>query len=84
MDIDVLLSDEFVAFSRRIEAIHKAKRDKKQQLRAFYEKIQEEMKALDDEARETLDEFDAWKQSRRNQVEVCNVPEPEPMPVSEK
>lgn len=86
MDIDILLTDEFVEFSKRIEAIHNEKRKKRQELKTFYEQIQSEMKALDDEAREVVHEFEHWKKHRNHQqVEVlAHEPEPEPQPVSEK
>ena len=85
MDIDILLTDEFVDFSKRIEAIHNEKRKKRQELKAFYEQIQGELKALDDEAREVVREFENWKKHRDHQVEVLtHEPESEPQPVSEK
>jgi hypothetical protein len=61
IDVNVLLSDEFIAFSNKIAAIHNEKKKKKQELKAFYDKIQLELAALDDQAKATALEFDEWK-----------------------
>ena len=58
---DFLLTDEFMEFSQKIAVLHAEKKKKKQELKEFYEKIQGEMKELDNQARKLSDEFDKWR-----------------------
>ena len=48
---DYLLTDEFVAFSQKISKIYEDKKNKKLELKNFYEKIQTELKDLEDKNR---------------------------------
>jgi hypothetical protein len=58
---DYLLTDEFVVFSQKIKDIFEAKKAKKLELKNFYEKVQNEIKALEDEAKNLEAEFEAFK-----------------------
>lgn len=59
-----LLSDEFVAFSAKVAAIHEEKKVKKQQLKDFYEKVSADVKSLDQQALDLEKEFQAWKKTQ--------------------
>lgn len=59
--IDYLLTGEFVEFSQKIAKIFEAKRAYKLELKTFYEKIQGEIKALEDDAKKAEQEFEAFK-----------------------
>lgn len=56
-----LLTEEFIVFSRKIEKIFEEKKAKKMELRAFYEKINADLKALDEEAAAAQEEFDTFR-----------------------
>jgi len=58
---DYLLTEEFIAFSQRIAQIFEAKKAKKLELKTFYEKVQNEIKDLEDEAKTIEAEFEAFK-----------------------
>lgn len=60
-NVNVLLSDEFMVFSGKIAKIHDEKKKKKQELKAYYDKIQLELAGLDDQAKATAMEFDEWR-----------------------
>lgn len=60
-EMNWLLTDEFVAFSAKIKDIHERKKTKKAELKAFYDKIQLDIKALEEEAKDAEDEFQKWK-----------------------
>jgi len=64
MDDSLLLTEEFVAFSTKIKAIFDEKKAKKAELKAVYDKVQNEIKALDAEAKKLEDDFNAWKKSQ--------------------
>jgi hypothetical protein len=57
-----LLTDEFITFSEKIKSIHELKKQKKQEIKDFYSKIEAEIKALDLEAKKLQDEFSAFMQ----------------------
>ena len=61
---DYLLTDEFVAFSQKISKIYEDKKNKKLELKNFYEKIQTELKDLEDAAKTAEAEFEAFKQGK--------------------
>jgi len=61
---DYLLTDEFVAFSQKISKIYEDKKNKKLELKNFYEKIQTELKDLEDAAKAAESEFEAFKQGK--------------------
>lgn len=63
-ELNWLLTDEFVAFSVKIAAIHEKKKAKKQELKVVYEKFQAELKALDSQAKDAEDEFQSWKKAQ--------------------
>jgi len=64
-----LLSDEFVAFSNKIAHILNEKKKKKQELKAFYDKVQAELAVLDDQAKATALEFEEWKKTKIEEEE---------------
>lgn len=61
---DYLLTEEFVEFSQKIARIFEAKKAKKLELKNFYEKVQAELKALEDEAKKAEHEFELFKQKQ--------------------
>jgi hypothetical protein len=61
MEIDRLLSDEFIAYAEEMKQLHAQKQAKKQELKVFYEKIQAEIQALNEEALRLTQVFEAWK-----------------------
>ena len=60
-DSSFLLTEEFLAFADKVKAIHEEKKAKKAELKAFYDKVQGEIKALDAKAKALEDEFNALK-----------------------
>lgn len=58
---DYLLTDEFIAFSQKIAQIFEAKKAKKLELKNFYEKIQNEIKVLEEEAKAAEADFESFK-----------------------
>lgn len=64
-----LLTDEFIAFSKKIEKIFEEKKAKKLELKAFYDKINADLKALDDEAALAQEEFDTFRRGEAQEVE---------------
>lgn len=63
-DASYLLTDEFLAFAAKVKAVHEEKKAKKAELKVFFDKIQNELKALDTKAKELEDEFNAWKKTQ--------------------
>lgn len=61
---EYLLTEEFVDFSQKISRIFEAKKTKKLELKNFYEKIQNELKVLEDEAKQAEQEFELFKQKQ--------------------
>lgn len=51
-DTSYLLTDEFIAFTTKVREIHEKKKTKKAELKAVYDKIQEDIKALEAEAKQ--------------------------------
>lgn len=64
-----LLTDEFIAFSDKIKSIHERKKTKKAELKAFYDKIQNEIKSLEEEAKLAEEAFQKWKKSVEDKPE---------------
>lgn len=58
---DYLLTEEFVEFSQKIAKIFEAKKAKKLELKTFYEKVQGEIKSLEEEAKKAEQDFEAFK-----------------------
>ena len=63
-DYDFLLTDEFVVFSQKVGEIHAEKKAKELEFKKLYEAFKQEMKELDDRAKETHAEWEAWKSSK--------------------
>lgn len=66
-NIDYLLSDNFIEFSKNIAEIYSEKKKKKEHLKQVYEKIQSEIKELDGKAKKLNFEFESWKNSLINE-----------------
>lgn len=66
---EYLLTEEFVTFSKRIAEIFEAKKSKKLELKNFYEKIQSDLKALEEEAKEAEVEFENFKNNFNSEKE---------------
>jgi hypothetical protein len=62
-NIDYLLSEKFIEFSQEITAIYAEKKKKKEYLKQIYEKVQAELKDLDNKAKKLNSEFESWKNS---------------------
>lgn len=60
-DVDFLLSDEFVQFSKDIAAIHEQKKQKKDEMKKLYEQFQVDIAALEEAAVELATKWEAWK-----------------------
>jgi uncharacterized lipoprotein NlpE involved in copper resistance len=63
-DANYLLTDEFLAFAEKIKTVHEEKKAKKAELKVFFDKIQNDLKALDIKAKELEDQFNAWKKAQ--------------------
>lgn len=63
-ELNWLLTEEFLTFSKKIEKIIEEKKAKKVELKAFYDKINLELKALDEEATSVQVEFENFKKSK--------------------
>lgn len=62
-NIECLLSENFIEFSKSIEEIYLEKKKKKERLKQLYEEIQTEIKELDTRAKKINSEFESWKSS---------------------
>jgi predicted nucleic acid-binding Zn-ribbon protein len=62
-NIDYLLSDNFIEFSKNISDIYSEKKKKKEYLKQVYEKVQLEIKDLDNKAKKLNSDFESWKSS---------------------
>jgi len=65
-DTNYLLTDEFIAFSSQIREIHEKKKAKKLELKSVYDKIQEEIKALESQAKEAEAEWQKTKSTLKS------------------
>lgn len=64
--LDFLLTDNFQEFSAKIAEIHSEKKKKKESLKQIYEKTQQELKQLDNQAKILYEEFEQWKKTQFN------------------
>jgi len=64
--LEFLLTDNFQEFSLKIAEIHSEKKKKKEVLKQIYEKTQQELKQLDNQAKTIYEEFELWKKSQAN------------------
>ena len=67
MEDNYLLTDEFIAFSTKIKSIYDTKKNKKAELKSYYDKIQAEIKELDAQAKSIEDEFNKWKAQKTDE-----------------
>lgn len=65
-NLEFLLTDNFQEFSTKIAEIHSEKKKKKEALKMIYEKTQQELKQLDNQAKTIYEEFELWKKSQSN------------------
>lgn len=64
MNAEDLLSDEFLRLSAKIAEIHEEKKRKKAELRAIYERFQDDFHEMDERAAAALREFETWRESQ--------------------
>jgi len=64
--LEFLLTDNFQEFSAKIAEIHAERKKKKEVLKQIYEKTQQEIKQLDNQAKLVYEEFENWKKSQVN------------------
>lgn len=67
--LDYLLTDNFQEFAAKIAQIHADKKKKKESLKQIYEKVQQELKQLDLEAKKIYDDFENWKKEQSKDME---------------
>lgn len=67
-EVDLLLSDEFVAFSEIIASIHAEKKKKKKELKDIYDKMKKEIDDLDERAKAAHAEYDKWIQTQNEEA----------------
>lgn len=60
-ELDIILSDEFIVFSKSIAIIHEEKKKKKEELKKIYEHFQGDLAALDAQATAKIAEWETWK-----------------------
>jgi len=60
-DIDIYLSQEFTSFSEGMNRLNKRKSELKLTLKDFYDKIQSELKQVEESAKKLVADFEAWK-----------------------
>jgi phage-related minor tail protein len=66
-NVEFLLSDEYVAFSGHISQIHEEKKTLKEEFKKKYEAFTARTKELDDQVKELVENWEAWK---KEQLEV--------------
>jgi len=62
-NIECLLSENFLEFSKAISEIYLEKKKKKEHLKQLYESVQSEIKDLDNKAKKLNSDFELWKTS---------------------
>ena len=68
-EIDLLLTDEFVQFSKDITVVHEEKKKLKDEFKKLYDKFQADVAALDAKAQEASQKWDAWKAGHEKKPE---------------
>jgi len=58
MNTELLLSDEFGEFSKRIAAFQAKKKQLKQELKAYYDKISAQLAEIDEQVGQLLKDFE--------------------------
>lgn len=64
MNLETLLSDEFVDFSKKVADIHARKKDLKVEYQRVQAEFQKDLANLNQEAHQAQAEFDAWQESK--------------------
>ena len=64
MKAELLLSDEFVAFSAKVNELHAKKKELESEFKNLYTAHKAKLKALDEEALQLKNEFDIWSNSK--------------------
>ncbi len=64
-EIELLLSEEYIAFSAKIAEIYNAKKIAKDEFKKKYEEFQNYVKTLDHDAGVALEEFESWKSQQK-------------------
>jgi hypothetical protein len=70
MDMNWLLSDEFVAFSQKVAEIHAQKKKLKTDLKEYYDKVSSQMRSLDKDAATLSEDFEQWKADHADKEKV--------------
>lgn len=60
-EIEVLMSDEFVAFSKKIAELHSLKLEKQNEAKSIIEKLKADMKLIEDDANKANAAWEAFK-----------------------
>lgn len=66
--LEVLLSEQFAEFSKRVANIAVNKKQLKADFKIVYDKFQADLKELDEAAMDAQQEFEAWKKERESNV----------------
>jgi len=62
-----LMTDEFVAFSKKIAELHEAKKAKTGELKDIYASFQKEIAAIDEEAKKVQEDWETWKATQETE-----------------
>lgn len=73
MNLESLLSDEFVEFSKKVEDIHNRKKSLKAEFQQVQIEFQKNLTTLNHEAQVTQAEFEAWQESKVKGAESFDV-----------
>lgn len=60
-EIEILMSDEFVAFSKKITELHSLKLEKQTEAKNVIEQLKVDMRTIDDEAKKANLAWEAFK-----------------------
>lgn len=66
-DLEFLLTDKFQEFSAKIRDIHQRRTDLKAEFKLKHEQFKADLKALDAEAAEAVQEWECWKSEQKSQ-----------------
>ena len=67
-DVDLVMSNEFVAYAKKITNLLAQRRIKEKEYRAMREKILSEIDELNNAASVTHSDFEKWKAAKKSQI----------------
>ncbi len=73
MNLDILMSDEFVQFSKNVEALHNRKKELKAEFQALQAQFQQDVNAVNKEVQTLQAEFEAWQESKVKGAESFDI-----------